>query len=105
MTEWTVEYITEAENDLKSLDKSQQLLVLKAIQKVSRNPLPKTEGGYGKPLGNHLTSKLVGYMKIKLLKAGIRVVYRLQYSDKKMSIVIISIRDDDTVYKMAMKRI
>ena len=105
MTEWIVEYIPEAENDLKKLDKSQQLLVLKAIQKVSQNPLPKTEGGYGKALGNHLTSKLAGYMKTKLVKAGIRIVYKLLYSDKKVNIIIISIRDDETVYKMATKRI
>lgn len=105
MTVWSVEYLIEAENDLRRLDKSQQLLVLKAIEKVSHNPLAKTEGGYGKPLGNHLTSKLAGYMKIKLAKAGIRVIYRLTYTDKRMNIIIISIRDDDTVYKMAMKRL
>lgn len=40
------------------LDNSQRLLVLKAVQKVQINPLPDYEGGYGKPLGNHLQSKL-----------------------------------------------
>jgi len=47
---WIVEYLEEAEKDLKELDRSQQLQVLKSIKKVSANPLPNTEGGFGKPL-------------------------------------------------------
>ncbi len=49
---WKIEYAKEAENDLRLLDHSQILLVLKAILKISDNPLPKHEGGYGKPLSN-----------------------------------------------------
>jgi mRNA interferase RelE/StbE len=79
--------------------------VLKAIQKVSANPLPNTEGGLGKPLGSHLTSKLTGYLKIKLQKLGIRVVYRLIRNQNTMRIIIISVRDDDTVYRMAQERL
>ena len=30
---WEVEYLPEAENDLKSLDESQRKLILKAIKK------------------------------------------------------------------------
>lgn len=102
---WTVEYTKEAVQDLKSLDRTQQLQVLKAIKKVSSNPLSNTEGGYGKPLGNRMTSKLAGYMKIKLLKLGLRVIYRIEKTDRIMRIIIISVRDDETVYKMAQERI
>lgn len=35
---WTLEYLPEAEKDLKALDGSQRLLVLKAIKKVQQNP-------------------------------------------------------------------
>lgn len=42
---WEVEYLPEAESDLKSLDGSQRILVLKAIKKVKQNPLPVYEGG------------------------------------------------------------
>jgi mRNA interferase RelE/StbE len=105
MSEWQVEYTEDANDDLKDLDGSQRLLVLKAIKKVSKNPLPYTEGGYGKPLGNHNTSKLAGYQKLKLKDAGIRVVYSIVRDDKKMRIIIISIRDDEKVYKMAQDRI
>ena len=51
--------------------------VLKAIEKVSQNPLPNYEGGYGKPLGNRVASQLAGYYKIKLRKSGLRVVYSI----------------------------
>lgn len=98
---WTIEYTKEAENDLRSLDGAQRLQVLKAIKKVSVNPLPNSEGGYGKPLGNHLSSKLTGYMKIKLLKLGLRVVYAIENQGNIMRIIIISVRDDETIYKMA----
>lgn len=102
---WIVVYIKEAEKDLKELDRSQQLQVLKAIKKVSANPLPNTEGGYGKPLGSHLSANLAGYLKIKLLKLGIRVIYCLVREKHVMKIIIISVRDDNKVYKLAQERI
>jgi len=102
---WNIEYLDEAKNDLNGLDLSGKMQVLKAIKKVSANPLPQSEGGYGKPLGNHQSSKLAGYFKIKLLKLGIRVVYGLVRERDTMMIIIISVRDDEAVYKMAEGRI
>lgn len=102
---WEVVYTKEAVQDLTALDNSQRLQVIKAISKVSLNPLPNDEGGYGKPLGNHITGKLVGYMKIKLLRLGLRVVYGIERQGNIMKIIIISVRDDDTVYKMAQERL
>jgi mRNA interferase RelE/StbE len=101
---WIVQYIEEAQRDLKELDRFQQIQVLKAIQKVSANPLPNTEGGYGKPLGNHASIHLSGYLKIKLLSLGLRVVYCLVRYKNVMKIIIISVRDDEKVYKMAQER-
>ena len=75
---WTVEYLPEAEKDLKELDGSQRILVLKAIKKVQQNPLPVEENGYGKPLGNHSNANLAGLLKIKLRASGLRVVYQLR---------------------------
>ena len=49
---WKIKYHPDAEKDLKKLDDSVKKIVLKGIIKVSENPLPKNEGGYGKPLGN-----------------------------------------------------
>jgi mRNA interferase RelE/StbE len=101
---WEIKYIKEAEKDLKSLDHSQQLQVLKAIDKVSKNPLSTLEGGYGKVLGNKNNINLTGYYKIKLKALGLRVVYGLVREKGIMKIIVISIRDDEMVYKIAADR-
>ncbi len=102
---WCVEYTYEAQDDLASLDNSQRIQVLKSIKKVSGNPLPAAEGGYGKPLGNRQSSHLAGYLKIKLKKLGIRIVYGLVRKNNVMRVIVISVRSDDTVYKIAQDRI
>lgn len=102
---WKIEYHKEAKKDIKKLDNSQRLHVLKAIEKVSKNPVSKYEGGYGKPLSNNKDTKLAGYFKIKLLKLGIRVVYDLVKQDETMKIIVVSVRADDAVYRLAEKRI
>lgn len=102
---WKIEYLDEAVDDLSKLDHSQLLHVLKAIEKVSKNPLPSNEGGLGKPLGHHSALQLTGYMKIKLLNQGLRVVYRLVREYRVMRIIVISVRNDDQVCKLAQKRI
>lgn len=102
---WIIDYLKEAEKDLNSLDNSQKIQVLKAIRKVSQNPLPTSEGGYGKPLGNKSNTNLTGYYKIKLLKLGIRVVYRLVKENGIMKIIVISVREDEAVYQIALDRI
>ena len=105
MTAWRVEFITEAKKDMESLDRSQRLQVQKAIHKVSTNPLPQNEGGYGKPLGNKYSNNLTGLLKIKLVKLGIRVVYKLIRTDEMMKIIVIAARADDEVYDIASMRI
>ncbi|WP_314982992.1 type II toxin-antitoxin system RelE family toxin [Stomatobaculum longum] len=101
---WQVEYLPEAVKDLKRLDASSQVLTLKAIQKVQADPRPAEEGGLGKPLGNKGGQNLSGFLKIKLLKAGIRIVYTLVREKDKMLIVVIGVRADNEVYEQAAKR-
>ena len=102
---WNIVYLKEAEKDLEKLDNSQRIIILKAIKKVSKNPLPNYQGGYGKPLGNYGDNKLSGYFKIKLKKHGIRAIYRIIEDDKIMKIVVISVRDNSLVYKVAEERV
>ncbi len=102
---WKVEYLPEAENDLKSLDGSQRILVLKAIKKVKQNPLPIFESGYGKPLGNKNGNDLSGFLKVKLKSAGLRIVYKVVKQNDKMLIIVIGARADEEVYGIAQKRI
>lgn len=102
---WKVEYLRESLEDIKRFDHSQRLQVVKAINKVAVNPLPHSEGGYGKPLSNKSGTNLAGYCKIKLLKLGLRVVYKVVRDDNIMKIVVVSARVDDEVYILAQKRI
>ncbi|MDK9712361.1 MAG: type II toxin-antitoxin system RelE/ParE family toxin [Acidaminobacter sp.] len=102
---WRIEYLNDAVKDLKKLDHSQKLQVLKAIEKVSTNPLPTSEGGYGKPLSNHSNIRLAGLQKIKLVNLGIRVVYKVIRTDSIMLIIVISVREDQKVYEIADSRV
>jgi len=101
---WSVEFLEEAEKDMKKLDHSVQMQVLKGIQKVSQNPLPAEEGGYGKPLGNKSGVNLTNLMKIKFRDLGIRVVYKVEQIDGVMIIIVVSARTDEQVYKEAERR-
>lgn len=102
---WSVTYHKAAIKDVEKLDGSCKAQMVKAIQKVSQNPLPYTEGGYGKPLGNRESTNLSGYMKIKLTKLGLRIVYQLIRTKQEMKIIVISVRADNEVYELAEKRI
>ena len=99
---WSIKYLSEAEEDLLSLNPSIRPQILKGIRKVSQNP--DYPNGYGKPLGNYAGSNLAGLVKIKFKKAGIRVVYALERTAEKMTIIIISARADNLVYSEAERR-
>ena len=101
---WQIEYLEEAKKDLKKLDRSAQIIVLKGIDKVSENPLPVQQGGYGKPLGNKSGTNLTNLLKIKFRDIGIRVVYKVEYTDTVMKIIVISARADEQVYIEATNR-
>ena len=106
---WQVAYLPEAEDDLKSLDPVRRARVLKAIAKVKTNPYPVTgdsqgRSGYGKPLGNKMGYDLSGLLKIKLRQDGIRVVYKLEERNGMMTVIIVGLRSDDEVYRLASAR-
>lgn len=100
-----IDYTDEAKADIKTLDGSQRKQVLKAMSKVSTNPLPFNEGGYGKPLGNKNGNNLTGYLKIKLRQLGIRVVYKIIREQDIMRVIVVSVREDNAVYQIAVDRI
>lgn len=99
---WGIEFLQEAEKDMKRLDHSVQIQVLKGTKKVSKNPLPVSQGSYGKPLGNKENTNLTNLMKIKFRDIGIR--YKIEYVDEVMKIIVISARTDEQVYKEASKK-
>ena len=104
-TPWKIIVSDEAKADIRSLDGSQREEVFRSIKKVSQNPLPYTEGGYGKPLGNKGGSDLTGCFKIKLRRLGIRVVYLLRRAERGMEILVVGVRSAEAVYETASARI
>ena len=54
---YKIEYIKEAQRDLKNLDPYIQKIILKAIAKTADRPLPPPDR-IGMPRGNHSHSKL-----------------------------------------------
>ena len=48
---WQDKYLKEAKSDLDKLATDLREMVLAGIKKVRQNPLPRSEDGYGKPLG------------------------------------------------------
>lgn len=102
---WEIQYLPEAVKDLKKLAGDQRIIVAKALRKVSDNPLPMKDGGYGKPLGNQNGRELCGFLKIKIKSTGIRIVYRLYRSDSVMLVIVVGVRADHEVYDIAADRI
>ena len=98
---WDVVFSEEAEKDREALDGSVRSQVDRAIYKVAQNPLPKNEGGYGTPLRRNLS----GLCRIKLLKLGVRIVYKLIRTETSMRIIVIAAKADNEVYEVAGKRI
>ena len=66
---YRVEYTDKSVEDLKALDKTQARQVRKVIDRVSQNPLPKQEGGYGTALGNKRGNNLAGLCRIGITYA------------------------------------
>ena len=101
---WDLDYVPEAKKDIKDLDRTQQIVVTKALKKVKSNPLPQDEGGYGKPLGKKHGRDLTNFLKVKLRGEGIRIVYKLIRTETKMLVVVVGVREDEEVYEIAHRR-
>ncbi len=69
---WLVVYTENSIRDYQKLDGSQKVVVDKVIRRVSLNPLPINDGGYGKPLGNKNNNYLNGFLEIKLKRLCIK---------------------------------
>ena len=96
---YKVEFHTKAMQELKNLDGSFKLMVLKQIKKIMNNP------EIGQLLGNKAGLDLTGYRKIYVNKKKIRIVYKLIENQLIIYIISIGTRDKGNVYEEANKRI
>jgi mRNA interferase RelE/StbE len=102
---YNIKYRPEAIKDLSELDNSVRLIVKKAIENAADAPLPKAEGGKGKPLGNKYGINLTNFLELKLKRSGIRIIYKLERSEQVMNIIVIGARSDFEVFITAKNRI
>jgi mRNA interferase RelE/StbE len=98
-----------AEKDFKELDGSVKPIVLEYLKRLRVDA-----DTMGESLRNDQNSKLAGCRKLKLLKAGIRIVYKI--SDEKVEVLAVAVlniamvltiekRKDYKVYKIAQERL
>ena len=99
---YKVEFDSRAIDDLSKIDTSSKKVILKTINRVAENPLPRAEGG---PLGNKHGMNLTNLLKIKLRGLGYRVVYQLKRTETAMEIIVVGVRADEEVYRMAYERL
>ena len=102
---WHIRYLKEVTEDFSNLDGSRKISVRKAINKTLLNPLPRSEGGYGISLGHKGRNDLTNFLEIKLRGAGLRVIYKLIHTETEMLVVVIGMREDESVYDIAQQRI
>jgi mRNA interferase RelE/StbE len=98
-------YFEKAEKELAELDKSQRVGIAKKIDEVLKNPLPKTTGARGIPLGNKAGTKLANCLEVKHRGLGLRAIYQLLRSREDMYVFVVSKREDNEAYKIAEKRL
>jgi mRNA interferase RelE/StbE len=90
----------DAEEDLRDLDRSAQLIVLKAIRKLETDPDKR-----GQPLGSMVGGNLTGWRKLVVGKRTYRVVYRVESSGAVVVVFVIAKRADNEVYELAVARL
>ena len=88
-------FLKIAKKDIKRLDKSIQIKIIKKLTKISENP----------EVWDNLTWNLAWCKKLYVDNKKIRIVYKI--IDDKIEILIIAIwkRENEKVYKDAFKRI
>ena len=100
MERWTVRYLREVAEDMARLDGNVRLRVRKAIKKLETAP-----ESFGKPLGRKRDRNLTGLREAKLRDNGIRIIYEVRRMEGELLIVVVGVRKDEEVYRVAEKRI
>ena len=90
----------DAIEDLKDLDGSSRVMVLKALKKLEVEPEKR-----GAPLGPRATGNLTGYRKLVVAERTLRVVFRVEESGDVVVLWVVAKRSDSYVYQLAASRL
>jgi mRNA-degrading endonuclease RelE of RelBE toxin-antitoxin system len=80
---------------LKSLDGSEQRLVVGQLTKLKTSPL------LGKPLGHRRGIDLTGYRKVYAANKRLRIIYQVREAEVLVEVIAIGPRADMRVYQIA----
>ena len=84
--------------DMKKLNRSIQIQVLKKLKQLALSP------ELGKPLGNKSGLNLTGLRKVYVAKKQVRIVYEIIDDMLVVKVIAIGKREEMQVYKEAEKR-
>jgi mRNA interferase RelE/StbE len=90
----------DAREDLRDLDRSVQIQVLKALTKLRDNPEQR-----GAPLGRRSTSNLTSFRKLVVGNRDYRIIYRVEADGTVVVVWVIGRRADGEAYELAMARL
>lgn len=90
----------DAVEDLRDLDGSARVMVLKALKKLENEPEKR-----GAPLGSRATGNLTGYRKLVVAERNLRVVFRVEESGDVVVVWVVAKRSDSYVYQLAASRL
>jgi mRNA-degrading endonuclease RelE of RelBE toxin-antitoxin system len=93
--EYRIQLTASAEAGLASLDRSEQIQVVRQFEKLKRAP------ELGEPLGTKYGIPLSGYRKLYAARKRIRVIYTIQGRDLIVLVVAVGAREDARVYRIA----
>src|SRR6266540_3414032 len=93
--EYEVQLTKTAEAGLASLDRSEQILVIRQFEKLKRAP------ELGEPLGVKYGMALTGFRKLYAAQKRIRVIYTIRGQQLLVLVVAIGPREDAKVYRIA----
>lgn len=97
-----VRLLPEAADDVRALDGSARVLVLKALKKLEDSPELR-----GAPLGSRANaqSDLTGFRKLVVGDRAYRIVFRVEPDGTVVIVWVVGARADDEVYEAARARI
>jgi mRNA-degrading endonuclease RelE of RelBE toxin-antitoxin system len=94
-SEYEVELIESAREGFAGLDKSDQILVTKQLEKLKRAPQ------LGVPLGNKMGYDLTGCYKLYAARKRIRIIYEIEDNRLIVTVIAIGAREAARVYAIA----
>lgn len=93
----------DAIEDLKDLDGSSRVMVLKALRALKKLEVEPEKRGA--PLGSRATGNLTGYRKLAIAERTLRVVFRVEESGDVVVLWVVAKRSDSYVYQWAASRL